>query len=143
MTNLTEALDREFPEAWRPDPGDKLVGTLVDVSEYDGGYGAYPVLVIRGDDGAEHAWHAMHSVARGEVGRLQPRIGERLGVKYLGKQISKSGVSYNGWRVAGDRKPGDVIDLSAYAHDDDGPAPDVPVPSDAPPADVPPEDVPV
>ncbi len=130
--NLAEELERDYPEAWRPKPGDKLVGELVHVEERDGGYGAYPVLTIRDQDGKDWAWHGMHSVARGEVGRLQPRIGERLGVKYLGKLTGKTaGTTYHGWKVRAERVPGTTVDLAAYGRDDEGVG-DPPLPDEPP-----------
>jgi hypothetical protein len=136
MSNLAEDLDRE-PQSWRPEPGDKLIGELVDVDERDGGYGTYPILVIRDDDGAEWSWHVLHAVARGEIGRQQPNIGDRLGVKYVGKVEGRDGQEYHSWKVRVDRPAAKVVDLSAYAHDDGGaPAADsggVPAPVPAAP----------
>jgi len=113
--NLSDALDAEFPEGWRPEPGDKLIGTIVAVSTSSGGeYDAYPIVVIREDDGREVACHAFHQVLQSELARARPAIGDRVGIKFLGIE---EGRSYNTYRVIVDRPAGAPVDWSAYDPD--------------------------
>jgi hypothetical protein len=42
MASIYEDLDREFAPAWRPQPGDKLVGTVTDLTAREGEYGRIP-----------------------------------------------------------------------------------------------------
>ena len=39
MSSLDDRLDAEFAPAWRPEPGEKLIGEVVALSERTGEYG--------------------------------------------------------------------------------------------------------
>lgn len=78
-------LDRDYAEAWRPSPGDKLVGVVVDISARDGSFGRYPIVTVRTAEGEELAIHAFHEVLAGELARIAPKVGDEIGVKYQGK----------------------------------------------------------
>ncbi len=84
MNSITDELDREYAPAWRPDPGDKLIGIVVAIDDRDGGYGPYKILTIRQDDGEELAWHAMHDVAKSKVAEENPKVDDQIGAKYRG-----------------------------------------------------------
>jgi hypothetical protein len=96
MRSLNDRLD-SYAEAWRPKPGDKLIGVIVDLderaSEYD--EDPYPIVTVeRDDDGREVAWHAYHTVARNELAKQRPQRGDRIGIAYHGKPDGKSYESY-------------------------------------------------
>lgn len=91
---LDERLD-STAEAWKPGPGDKLTGVIVDVDSRTTEFGTYPILTVVADDGREVAVHAFHTVLKNELAKRAPRIGERIGLKYLGK--SEKG--YEAYRV--------------------------------------------
>ena len=82
--SLEDRLD-STAEAWRPEAGDKIVGTVVDVDSRDGEFGLYPIVTVQTDTGDERAVHAFHTVLKREFAKRQPRPGERIGIKYLGK----------------------------------------------------------
>lgn len=85
MPDMDTILDTNF-EGWKPEPGDKLLGTVLTVSTSDaGGFGAYPLLEIVSDDGEGIALHCFHAVLKTAVERWNPQPGERIGVKYVGK----------------------------------------------------------
>jgi hypothetical protein len=86
----------EFPEAWRPEPGEKLVGVVVELGDRDGGFGDYPVVAVLGEDGEEYAVHAFHTVLRNEVAKQRPAVGDRIGIAYHGKDAAKG---YEKYRV--------------------------------------------
>jgi hypothetical protein len=83
---IEDRLDRGFPEAWKPAPGDKLVGTVTEVGERDGGFGSYPIIGVLTDAGDEFNCHAYHTVLRNEVAKQRPRVGDRIGIAYHGKK---------------------------------------------------------
>jgi hypothetical protein len=57
-------------------------------------------VTIETEDGSEHAFHAFHSVAQNELARVRPCVGDRLGVKYLGKVSGANArSSYHGYRI--------------------------------------------
>ena len=90
-----------FPAAWRPEPGSSLSGTMVGVEMIDpNGQGAYPVVTIRSEDGAEHAVHAFHSVLKRELARRRPKPGDPLAIKYEGK-VQGAQREYHSYRVEG------------------------------------------
>lgn len=78
-------------EAWKPAPGDKLIGQIVDVDSRTTEYGTYPIIVVLTDSGDEIAVHGFHTVLKNELAKRQPNVGERIGVKYLGKQEKYEG----------------------------------------------------
>ena len=78
MRSLADRLD-EYAEAWRPEPGDKLIGTILAIDHRQSSYDdtAYPVVTLDVEDGSsegaapiavgtEKAWHAYHTVPRNE-----------------------------------------------------------------------------
>lgn len=91
--NISDLLDRD-PENWDPNPGDKLVGTLVEITTRDNGHGPYPLVEIETADGRLVHFHAWHTVAASELAQKNPAPGDRVGVKYLGVPAGKSYESY-------------------------------------------------
>jgi hypothetical protein len=91
---LQDRLDASA-EAWRPNPGDKLIGTVVDVDLRASDYGdPYPIVTVQRDDGTEAAFHGFHTVARRELAKKQPQFGDQIGIKYVGKgEPAKPGMS--------------------------------------------------
>ena len=93
--SILDRLNGPAPEAWRPKPGDTLVGKVVQLDTRTGDFEPYPIVTVAAEDGTERAWHAFHTVGRNELARQRPMIGDRLGVKYLGK----SPKGYEAYRV--------------------------------------------
>jgi hypothetical protein len=74
-----------FPEAWRPAPGDKIIGELTEFDTRSSDYGEpYPILTLLTDEGEEYAIHAFHTMLRNAVERKNPQIGDRVGIAYFG-----------------------------------------------------------
>lgn len=114
--NLAEALDAQFAEAWRPEAGESLIGTVAAISQRDAGYGSYPIVTIQPDEGEPKALHAIHAVAQAQLAESRPGIGERIGVRYLGK-VDGAERAYHSYKVVVDRPEQDV-DWSQYGGDD-------------------------
>ncbi len=83
-------------EPWKPTPGNRLVGQVVDVDSRTTEFGTYPIITVLTEAGDEFAVHGFHAVLKNEFAKRRPRIGERLGIKYLGRQEK----GYEGYRVA-------------------------------------------
>jgi hypothetical protein len=128
MTTIHDELDREFAPAWKPQPGDKLAGVVTDLSTREGQYGAYPIITIRSEDG-EHAVHAFHEVLQNELARVAPKVGDGIGVKYIGKDLDKG---YHRYRV---RRDGDSesFDWGRFGDPDTASASDVPADTEGTP----------
>jgi hypothetical protein len=88
MTNLADRLD-SFAEPWMPDAGEKLIGEVVDLDERENEYGSYPVVTVLTDEGDELAFHAFRTVAKNELAKQRPQVGDRIGIKYVGKPEGK------------------------------------------------------
>src|SRR3990167_3976540 len=121
---LEDRLEQGLPDAWRPDEQDPdiLIGEVVSVEQGTSDFGPYPLLVIKQDDGTEKALHAFQTVLRNELIRQRPQPGERIGIKYLGKQQSKPGSkygSYTGYRVKVERDAGAAFDWSKIGTEPD------------------------
>jgi hypothetical protein len=95
---VTIPLDRldSFPEAWKPDPGEKLVGKIIGLDTRETEYGEYPIVTVLTADGRELAFHAFHTVARNELAKLEPDIGEQIGIAYHGRA---EGGNYERYRI--------------------------------------------
>jgi hypothetical protein len=107
--SLEDRLAEPLAEAWRPAPGESLIGRVVAVdqriSSYDG-VSLYPVVTVRREDGTTAAFHGYHAVAKAELAKQAPRVGERIGIKYIGKRPGKQ---YEHYRIVVDRD-GPAID---------------------------------
>jgi hypothetical protein len=93
---LAERLD-SFAEGWRPKPGDKLFGLVTDVDSRESEYHdePYPIITVEAEEGStgdgemiqpgtELAWHAFHTIARREVAKQRPAVGDHIGIAYHG-----------------------------------------------------------
>jgi len=97
-----------FPEAWRPEAGDKIAGCVQGVTMGpDFGYGPYPILTLVDETGAERAVHAMHQILRTELARRRPGRGDEIEITYVGKRPPKSGNGnpFHVYRVSGGKEP--------------------------------------
>jgi hypothetical protein len=102
-TSLGDRLDAGYAKAWKPKrvdkrlekPSEKVEGVVADISLVSSEYGEpYVCLTIEQDDGVEVAFHAFHTVARAEIAKKQPQVGERVAVGYYGTgEPAKSGMS--------------------------------------------------
>lgn len=101
--SIEDRLDRETAPGWKPEVGDQVIGTIVEISERPGTeYGPYQVITIEQADGTEVAVHAFHGVLKNELESKQPTEGDRIGIRYLGK---KQGATreYENYRVVLER----------------------------------------
>lgn len=85
-----------FPEPWKPKTGDKLVGEITELDERTSEYGTYPIVSVATDAGDELAFHGFHTVAKNEIARQRPRVGDRIAIKYFGKDEERG---YERYRV--------------------------------------------
>ena len=114
-SSIDEKLDADFAEAWRPEPGDRLIGEVVSISERAAGYGAYPIVTVQPEEGEPLAIHAFRTVLASKLAEAGPKIGETVGVEYLG-EVTTGDRPYHAYKVAVDR-PEKGVDWSAYSED--------------------------
>jgi hypothetical protein len=86
MDGLLARLNGHGPtyETWKPKSGDVLVGQVVDLDEGFSRHGSYPVVVVE-QRGRRVAWHAMPTVAKSELSKAAPEVGDRVAIRYDGK----------------------------------------------------------
>lgn len=82
----------DFAGAWRPEPGDILKGSIVQLDMGYSEYGNYPIVTVKPDDGGDDvAVHCFHEALRNKLQELKPDVGDSIGIKYFGEVDSKSG----------------------------------------------------
>jgi hypothetical protein len=116
---LAAETEREHAEAWRPKPGDVLVGQYTrrdaGVSSYDGR--THPILVLKDRTGVEHAVWCFHAVLRERLAALKPKVGELVAVRYKGKRQGAN-AAYHDYAVEIERAES-ADDWQAEAGDDE------------------------
>lgn len=105
-----------FAPAWRPDQDDVpvLEGEFTNLSEGFSAYGSYPIVVITSTEtGEQRAWHAMTQIAKAQLIKATPKLGEMLRISYGGKVQSKTEgrEPYHRWRVENLTHPVTVEDI--------------------------------
>lgn len=128
---LEEALEQEYPETFVfDDTNNKLIGVFVRVDTGPSEYGPVPIAVLE-DGGKEYGVWMFHAVLRNQFAQVKPRVGELVGVKYLGKKMGASGRQYANYVVKR------IPDASAEAFDWDAIADETAVQDMAPAQDSP------
>lgn len=79
---------------WDPNPGDQLIGEIVELSERETKFGPYPLLVVRDDDATLHSVHCLRGGLLWPVVRERPSVGTRVGIRYDGQTGSSNAHSY-------------------------------------------------
>jgi hypothetical protein len=91
---LAKLLDQPAAKGWLPKPGDKVTGIVVDVDTATSEYGEYPLIEVQRPDGSTVAVHAFHEVLKKRIASKKPKIGDRIGIVYFGKD---EGGKYGGF----------------------------------------------
>lgn len=118
---LAERIAEDYAAAWRPEPGDSLIGFLTEIAVGTSDYGDYPILTLTTANGDRASVHAFHTVLKDGLIDAQPSIGEELAIKYNGLRLpkgldektapkvgSKDDPRYHDYRVIINRAPEDV-----------------------------------
>jgi hypothetical protein len=101
LYDILEGWD-ESPPAWKPVPGEVLVGTVEAYDTFVGKYSESKVCILR--DQAEDSLISVYlspTVLYNEFKKMRPKIGERVGIRYLGKADGDEG--YHRYKVVIDR----------------------------------------
>jgi hypothetical protein len=100
--NQDTKYDYTYADAWMPNEGEVIEGTILTIDTGASAYGPYPIVTIRPDGGDEpQAVHCFHQAIRGQLARVQPKVGDPIGIKYLGRKKSTANPnqSYAVYRV--------------------------------------------
>jgi len=101
-----------WPEAWKPTAGDVLVGT---VESYDTGftpYGSVRTVIVTQENGERVSLWLSSTVLLDLFNRLKPKPGEKIGLKYMGKDPKKH---YHRYHLIVDRE----VDLTPLGGETD------------------------
>jgi hypothetical protein len=114
MRNLAQELDRdqEFPVAWKPREGDQIIGTIERYSTGTSSLTGDPVNIcwIQTEDGDRYSIWLNNAVLISKFKDKQPKPGETIGVRYLGKHPTKN---YKMFRLVVDREQQHPAELPA------------------------------
>src|SRR5262249_19085667 len=103
MRDLHRELDtwEGYPPAWRPKPGDILVGYVISYDTGHTPYGEVRTVILAEERSNEHVSLWLNStVLLDQFQKQKPRSGERISLKYLGKDAEKG---YHRYRLVVDR----------------------------------------
>ncbi len=97
---LDQQLDAERPEAWVPEQaGETIKGTVMGWETGTTKFGKQDICIIDTGEEVRSVW-IMGSVLQNQFERVQPKIGERIGIRYLGKRQNEKGDNeYKDWKV--------------------------------------------
>lgn len=92
--NTSEYAEIMTAKAWRPNPGEALEGTVVNLRRQDDEYGGHIVVTLatgaEGEAPAYTAVHAFHHVLKTQLSAMKPTKGDLLKITYLGKVDGKN-----------------------------------------------------
>jgi hypothetical protein len=82
------AKELQTAPAWRPSPGDTLIGEVIGLRMGDGDHGPYPIVVIRREDKTCASVHAFHTLIREQLRDMKCNIGMRVAISYDGEKVT-------------------------------------------------------
>lgn len=91
---ILDQLNRPPSEAWKPAPGDTLIGRVTELDTRVTVHGEYPLVVLETEDGRLVGVHGFHTVLKSELARRRPAIGDRIGIRFDGNPPGKDYKSY-------------------------------------------------
>lgn len=80
-------------ENWRPEPGDKLIGTVRHRGVLNGQYGPTPTLKVEDREGKMWSVLCGSKILKDWIEESDPRAGDAVGIEYTGKKSNKAGTS--------------------------------------------------
>lgn len=98
---LSDQLDKDFPKTVvLDDENPKVLGIFRRVDSGPSDYGPVPIVVLETQSGEEIGLWLFHAVLRNQFAQQAPKVGEMVGVRFLGKRTGASGRAYSNYRVA-------------------------------------------
>ena len=93
--------DGNWPACWRPKEGETLVGTIRMYSTGQSVYGPVRTVIVERSNGERVSLWLSSTVLLACFQQQKPKVGERIGLKYLGKHPEKG---YRRYRLVVDRE---------------------------------------
>lgn len=110
IRELEASLGQEV-DAWMPEAGETLAGTVVDVEVRSSQFGKYPAVTVQRLDGTKLVFHAFRTVALNEVLRRKPKVGDVIAIAYFG--VTK-GTDYHQYKLRIGRANSEDFDWSQF-----------------------------
>ncbi len=107
--DMDDRLDQPEAAGWKPKPGDKIVGTVIEKETRNGGYDDYDIVTVEKGDGEAVAIHAFHEVLASKLKSVT--VGETIGVKYIGPPSGDR--NYYAYKVVRDTIAGNSVGSGA------------------------------
>jgi hypothetical protein len=130
MANISPEEFAEEPEAFKfTEPGDRLIGELVNVSIVKSSFGnnnRYPLLEVRADGGKLYEVHASPTVLVNQFRRIRPQPGEWVSILFKGDAVGATGRSYKDFSLRVARETAAVVDYRELEQSDDEPDDELP-----------------
>lgn len=104
--DLERKLDEPRPEACKfTTEGQTLRAVWVRLTTADAGRGGCPIAIVKDENGTTRALWLWHDALASQLRRLRPQPGDKLVIRYNGRQTSGTGRSYHAYTVVSDRDP--------------------------------------
>ena len=117
--DINKALDADYPESYRfEEEGQKLVGIFRRVDTGQTEYGETRILVLEVEGKEVGVW-LFHEALTSQLKKAKPKVGQQVGLKYLGKKQGKGRYSYHNYRVVTEPQEGASFDWDALGDDED------------------------
>lgn len=71
---------------WNPKEGEAIAGRVVDIRELNGQYGPSKILDVESEETGELVAIRCATVIEREISRKNVKIGDSIGIKFLGKK---------------------------------------------------------
>ena len=121
MRQKLDEADQTATEAWKPEPGDELIGTVAGWSSGTTRRDeTHPILIVELEDGSRIAVWCFYSVLRDELKKADPKIGETILIRRLDDRTNSDGIGYRVYRVAVDREDADPFETASEPVDAPG-----------------------
>jgi hypothetical protein len=90
MTRYKLQMQMRTAPAWRPAPDTTMYGVVVAMAMGESGFGEYPIITYKLEDGSYVRIHAFHTLLRDKLSELKTDVGSEQFVTYLGLVLKNS-----------------------------------------------------
>lgn len=110
---LLEQMEGDFaPAFYFEEPGQMIVGKVMDMGTGFSKFGAHPVVTIKSEaDGELYSVHCLQTALRSQMLQANPNRGDRIAVKYKGEKESAQGNTYKDFKVGVDAPKRSFADI--------------------------------
>lgn len=102
---LYKQTEQANPDAWIPDENDsQFMGVFRSLKRAPSKFGMTPVAIFEEPkSGVLRSVWLHHTVLKRSLYELQPKAGETVLIRYMGREVKEDGTDYANYRVAVDR----------------------------------------